>query len=141
MPYLDLASVELAFGLLEQTLLPRGHWLVERGAAGQRAVQPDGGALARSSEEARAVGASTEADARMIAVTFLHYTCGAKTCRRHSTLDGCGAPIRVHYFVSNAARTKDPGLFVPGAKKGTSIGGFSDSVPCDRSAPPVKLIV
>lgn len=107
MPYLDLASVELAFGLLEQTLLPRGHWLVERGAAGQRAVQPDGGALARSSEEARAVGASTEADARMIAVTFLHYTCGAKTCRRHSTLDGCGAPIRVHYFVSNAARTKE----------------------------------
>ena len=59
-----------------------------------RALQPDGGALARSSEEARAVGASTEADARMIAVTFLHYTCGAKACRRHSTLNGCGAPIR-----------------------------------------------
>jgi hypothetical protein len=106
MPYLDLANVELAFGLLEQTLLPRGHWLVERGAAGQRAVQPDGGALARSSEEARAVGASTEGDARMIAVTFLTLHLWCKNLQAALNV-GCGAPIRVHYFVSNAARTKE----------------------------------
>ena len=44
--------------------------------------------------------------------------------------------------VDHTRHTKrDPGLSVPGAKKGTWIGGFSDSVPCDRSAPPVELVV
>lgn len=107
MPYLDLASVELAFGLLEQTLLPRGHWLVERGAAGQRAVQPDGGALARSSEEARAVGASTEGDARMIAVTFLTLHLWCKNLQAALNVGWLRRTNSCPLLRSNAARTKE----------------------------------